>query len=63
MMDVKEDWLSMVYKFFVKKTAGDGMKSLSQNEQLAEKLHKAIIRKFKKKKKSIFNIQRQYMGF
>ena len=33
---------SMVYKFFDK--------SMSQNEQLAEDLHKPIIRKFKKRK-------------
>ena len=34
-------------KFFDKKTAGSGMKSMPQNEQLAEELHKSIIRKFK----------------
>ena len=37
---------SMVYKFFDKKTAGSGIKSMPQNEQLAEDLHKPIIRKF-----------------
>ena len=36
----------MVYKFFGKKTAGSGIKSMPQNEQLAEELHKPIIRKF-----------------
>ena len=41
---------SMVYKFFDKKAAGSGIKSKQQNEQLAEELHKAIIRKFKKAK-------------
>ena len=41
---------SMVYKFFDKKTAGSGIKSMPQNEQLAEELHKPIIRKFKKRK-------------
>ena len=40
----------MVYKFFDKKTAGSGIKSLPQNEQLAEELHKPIIRKLKKRK-------------
>ena len=40
----------MVYKFFDKKTAGSGIKSMPQNEQLAEELHKPIIRKFKKRK-------------
>ena len=45
-------WASMVYKFFDKKTKGSGLtlanKSIPQNEQLAEELHKPIIRKFKK---------------
>ena len=39
----------MVYKFFDKKTAGSGIKSMQQNEQLAEKRHKAIIRKSRKR--------------
>ena len=49
---------SMVYKFFDKKTKGSGVtlanksaiKSTPQNEQLADELHKSIIRKFKKRK-------------
>ena len=41
---------SMVHKFFDKKTAGSGVKSMPQNEELAEKLHKPIIKKFKKRK-------------
>ena len=49
---------SMVYKFFDKKSQGGG-RSLSsalqiannkENIQLADKLHKSIIRKFKKRK-------------
>ena len=40
----------MVYKFFDNKTAGSGIESILQNEQLAEELHKPIIRKFKKRK-------------
>ena len=48
----------MVYKFFDKKTSGGGIKSMPQNkrplnlamQQLAEELHKPIIRKFKKRK-------------
>ena len=40
----------MVYIFFDKKTAGAGIKSMPQNEQLVEELHKPIIRKFKKGK-------------
>ena len=46
--------VSMIYKFFDKKTKGSGvtlanrsaMKSIPQNEQLADELHKRIIRKF-----------------
>ena len=41
---------SMVYTFFDKKTAGSGVKSMLQNEELAEELHKPIIRKLKKRK-------------
>ena len=51
---------SMVYKFFDKKSSGSGRPSSSaslivnndtrQNLQLAEELHKPIIRKFKKRK-------------
>ena len=38
----------MVYKFLDKKTKSSGIKSIP--EQLADELHKAIIRKFKKSK-------------
>ena len=41
---------SMVYKFFDKKTAGSGIKSIPQNEKLVEELHKPFIKKFKKRK-------------
>ena len=43
---------SMVYKFFDKKLKGDGISNneIKQNLQLAEELHKPIIRKFKKRK-------------
>ena len=41
----------MVYKFFDKKSKGAGVKNeIKQNEQLANELHKPIIRKFKKRK-------------
>ena len=47
----------MVYKFFDskvaspdKKSVGSGPKLIPQNEQLADELHKPIIRKFKKRK-------------
>ena len=51
---------SMVYEFFDKKAAGRGIKSMPQNEQLAEELHKPIIKKFKERKR-VFSIQRQYL--
>ena len=46
----------MVYKFFYKKSAGSGAKHVNnikltpQNQQLAEELHKPIIKKFEKRK-------------
>ena len=41
----------MVYKFFDKKSKGSGIKNdIKENQQLASELHKAIIRKFKKRK-------------
>ena len=47
----------MVYKFFDKKTSGRGVKYMLNEysldlamQQLAEQLHKPIIRKFKKRK-------------
>ena len=41
----------MVYKFFDKKLTGSGVNiPLRFNEQLAEELHKPIIRNFKKEK-------------
>ena len=41
---------SMVYKFFDSKVSGSGAKLMLQNEQLANELHKPIIRKFEKRK-------------
>ena len=46
---------SMVYKFFDKKSKGSGAKHVNtklipQNQQLAEELHKPIIKKFEKRK-------------
>ena len=40
----------MVYKFFDKKSQGSGLASNKENMQLADELHKPIIRKFKKRK-------------
>ena len=50
MIDIKEDCEVMGYNFFDKKTTGSSIKSMPQNEQLAEEIHKLIIRKFKKRK-------------
>ena len=41
---------SMVYKFFDSKVAGSGAKLITENKQLANELHKPIIRKFEKRK-------------
>ena len=41
----------MVYKFFDIKTSGSGIKNENiSNKELAEELHKSIIRKFEKRK-------------
>ena len=42
--------VSMVYKFFDSKVSGSGAKLIPENEQLAEELHKPIIKKFEKRK-------------
>ena len=49
-MDINKDWLLWFIKFLIKKTSGSGIKFTLQNEQLAEELHKPIIRKLKKRK-------------
>ena len=41
---------SMVYKFFDKKSSGSGVAVTEPNYQLANELHRQIIRKFKKRK-------------
>ena len=41
---------SMVYKFFDSKVSGSGAKHIPENEQIANELHKPIIRKFEKRK-------------
>ena len=40
----------MFYKFFDKKSSGSGIANETSNYQLADELHKPIIRKFKKRK-------------
>ena len=46
--------LAMEYKFFDKKSQGSGLPSNKQNMQLADELHKSIIKKFKKTMYSSF---------
>ena len=41
---------SMIYKFFHKKSQGNGLANNKENIQLADEIHKPIIRKFKKRK-------------
>ena len=42
---------SKVYKFFDKKSKGTGIKNeIKENQQLANELHKPVIRKIKKRK-------------
>ena len=40
----------MVYKFFDSKVSGSSTKLIPENKQLANELHKPIIRKFEKRK-------------
>ena len=40
----------MVYKFFDKKSQGKGLASNKENIQLADELHKPVIKKFNKRK-------------
>ena len=42
---MKEDQLQWFASFFIKKFTDSGIKSMS-NQQLADELHKAIIKKF-----------------
>ena len=56
-MVIKEDQLQW---FFDKKSKGSGIAN-EPNYQLANELHKPIIRK-KNLKKSLFIFQRQYLG-
>ena len=70
-MDIKESSPIWLINFLIKRLKAVvshlqinlllNKSAISQNEQLAEQLHKLIIRKFKEKE-SIFSIQRQYLG-
>ena len=49
-MGIKEDQHQWYIKFFDKKSSGSGLANNNENIQLANELHKPIIRKFKKRK-------------
>ena len=48
----------MIYKFFDKKSSGSGIAN-KPNYQLANELHKPIIRKFKERK--VYLLLREYL--
>ena len=53
----QKDLASMVYKFFDRKTAGGYVKNENMsNVELAEDLHKPIVRKFEKRKVHLCSI-------
>ena len=52
-MDINEDILQWFMNFLIKKSKSSGVAML-QKEQLAEELHKPIIKKFKKRKSLFF---------
>ena len=61
MMDINIDLRQWFIVFFDKKVSGRTVKSeIISNKELAEELHKPIIRKFRKKKYT--NLYRQYLG-
>ena len=50
-MSINVDMLQWYTNFLIKKTSGSGIKNENMlNKQLAEELHKLIIRKFNKRK-------------
>ena len=51
---------SMIYKFFDKKSSKSGFASTKPNYQLANELHKQIIRKFKRRK--VYSLFRDNIG-
>ena len=50
MMDIKEVLLLWFISFLIKKSEGSGIINNKENIQLADELHKPIIRKFEKRK-------------
>ena len=56
--DSERGLASMVYKFFDTKTAGSGVKSIPQNEQLADEFHRPIKKeKYIQHSKTTFALQ------
>ena len=57
-MNIKEGWVLWLFRVFDKKTKGSGVtlanksaiKSIPQNKELADELHRPVLRKFKKQK-------------
>ena len=50
MMVIKEDQHQWFTSFFDKKSSGGGIAATEPNDQLANEIHKQIIRKIKKRK-------------
>ena len=51
MMDINVDLLSIIYKLFDKKTSDGATKNkIISNKEIAEELHKPIIKKLEKRK-------------
>ena len=63
MMDIKEAFFQWSINFLIKKTSGSSFKNENMLDlQLAEYLHKTIIKKIREKKSTI-TFYRQYLGF
>ena len=58
-MDIKEILLLWFQKIFDKKSAGSGVANneIKQNLQLAEELHKTVIKNFEEKKQFIHDVK------
>ena len=63
MMDIKEAFFQWSINFLIKKTSGSSFKNENMPDlQLAEYLHKTIIKKIREKKSTI-TFYRQYLRF
>ena len=59
-MDINVDFLQWFIISLIKTSSRIVKNEITSNKELAEKLHKAVIRKFNKK--SILTFNRQYLG-